>query len=557
MISNIVDSTRRQTDAEEYSLVDFADKYCRRHRLLGRKAGTYRHYVQTLLRVNEMLKRSAIISDLNHSLVVRFKAFLEDRGNASITTKNRCIALRKIWKVAFDRHFSDNDPASEGVPVEVSLRSFFERKLVGTAFAKSAHQIASYRWTVNTIARILDRPPLLSDLNADVMDQVKRALRQTNLSPRTFSSRMMQFRALWVEAYRRQLVANEPTYDGRRQSSRVAVVVRRPSVIIEDEAYFDRSRKDPRPLEDSSIPLMQYLDRYYVPERLFAARELTIEQYRIAVRFATKALGREVMIKDLSPRLIADIVRFGTQRHLSKSTTNGRIRHIGCIWRQAHHSGFRCIEPCRTRIKEPKRFKTCWTTDQIASILASCLQEEGWIGAVPAADWWFAFIVCMYDSGVRKRALLHVPRENFDLAYRAFRVPADVQKQNRDQWCAISDQCVNAIKKIWSPEREFLFEWPYDQSDDSRMRTLDNHFKIILRRAGLNGDEGLFHRIRRSRATYGEMIAVGSATQDLGHQNRSTTLAYLDHRVMGLSRIADRIPRPEVNHPIVQHLNPA
>jgi site-specific recombinase XerD len=506
-----------------------------------------------------MLERSASISDLNQELVARFKSFLKARGNSLVTIKNRCIALRKIWKVAFDRHFSDNDPASEGVPVEVSLRSFFERKLVGTAFAKSAHQIASYRWTVNTIARILDRPPLLSDLNADVMDQIKHVLHHTNLSPRTISSRMTQFRALWVEAYRRQLVSNEPIYDGRSRSSRItneSRAVQQPSVIIEDEAYFDRSRKDLRSLDDSSISLMQYLEDHYVPERLFAARELTIEQYRVAVRFATKAFGREVTIKDLSPQLIADIVRLGTQLRFSRSTTNGRIRHIGCIWRQARHSGFRCLEPCRTRIKEPKRFKTCWTVAQIAAILNACLQEQGWIGAVPAADWWFAFILCMYDSGCRKRALLHVPRENVDLTYRAFRVPAEFQKQNRDQWCAVSEQCVEAIKRIWNPERRYLFEWPYDQSEVSRMRTLDTRFKVILRRAGLNADERLFHRIRRSRATYGELVAPGSATEDLGHQNRSTTLAYLDPRVIGISRVADQIPRPNVNQSITQTSDP-
>lgn len=210
-------------------------------------------------------------------------------------------------------------------------------------------------------------------------------------------------------------------------------------------------------------------------------------------------------------------------------------------------------------------------------MLESARQETGSVARVPAALFWRAFILTLWDTGCRKGALLKAAPNDFSPTRMLLWIRAENQKRRNEQVFPLSRQTVEAlaamivaqqprnesatdkcgkIPHLQHPnsdarnesatvaQQERLFPWQRDGFKGSQYRSLNRHFRRILKRAGLPTTGKYFHRFRASRASYGELTAAGSAQSVLGHADVATTRRYLDPLILCESRLVDRLPRP-------------
>ena len=294
--------------------------------------------------------------------------------------------------------------------------------------------------------------------------------------------------------------------------------------------------------------LLDFFSEYYEPLRLLGRSPETGKQYRLAIVNFCGYLGRSPVLSDLLDRELAKLAGWLLSRGRSAATVNKTLRHLRALWRFAHAERFVESLPRTSNVPEPKRVPVAWTVDEIGRLLRGCDGESGKIGPLPARRFWRALILFTYDTGVRKNATLHLTPVHVELTRRTALIPAELQKQRTDQIVRYSAECAKILSEILSvaPDRRWLFPWPYDRFAGRTWCALDRRFKRICKRAGLDTMHGLFHRLRRSRATYGELVAPGSATRDLGHSARwLTERHYIDPRLLPPSDVVDRLPRPE------------
>lgn len=193
------------------------------------------------------------------------------------------------------------------------------------------------------------------------------------------------------------------------------------------------------------------------------------------------------------------------------------------------------------RLPEPRRIPRAYTIAEIERILSAANSLPGEICGLPRRLWKRAFILTLYDTGLRVGAGLSILTADTDLAERTVIARAESQKQRADQWFRLSEQTVAAVAAIWCPHRDRLFPWPFARI------TLNRRQKRLCRAAGVQcgGTSNVFHPLRKSTASYCQ-AAGGDATAQLGHSGSAVTRAYLDPRICGARQAADVIPRPRV-----------
>lgn len=193
------------------------------------------------------------------------------------------------------------------------------------------------------------------------------------------------------------------------------------------------------------------------------------------------------------------------------------------------------------RLPEPRRIPRAYTIAEIERILSAANSLPGEICGLPRRLWKRAFILTLYDTGLRVGAGLMLRTADLDLAERTVIARAETQKQRADQWFRLSEQTVAAVAAIWCPHRERLFPWPFARI------TLNRRAKRLCRAAGVRcgGTSNVFHPLRKSTASYFQ-AAGGNATAQLGHSGAAVTAAYLDPRICGAKQAADVIPRPRM-----------
>ncbi|MBX9654515.1 site-specific integrase, partial [bacterium] len=273
--------------------------------------------------------------------------------------------------------------------------------------------------------------------------------------------------------------------------------------------------------------------------------------YETIISRLNRTWGRPVLLSDLSREFQRMMIKEMIGNGLSPSTVKSTLVSLRCLWREAVEEGIISTLPPRLGIKEVVRIKPAWRLEQISKILQSASEERGDINGIPAGTWWVAFLLVCFDTGARKRVILRTPLSSVMWDDCAIHFLGEHQKQRRDQFCAISKQTMEVLKDIRFPDRALVFDWPYDKGNRTTFPALDRKFKEILSRADIGWKpsdwrDGLFHRLRRTRASLGERYIRGSATEDLGHSSRAITRRYIDPKVAGYSRTIDHIPRPEL-----------
>lgn len=298
--------------------------------------------------------------------------------------------------------------------------------------------------------------------------------------------------------------------------------------------------------------LSQFFEDHYRPARLLTSKPLSIGNYRQAIRCLEKSAGRPLEVAELSDSVVAKLAEDCAARGCSRETATQYLRHLIPIWRLAVSLG-RCPTPPTIRLPKPiVRCPRAWSPEEVGRILSEARREKGTVADLPACQFWPALLLTLYDSGARKNAVLNLGPADVSLEGRWLRLPADLQKGKREQICFLSTQTVEAVTAIWDPGRKYVFPWPYDRFPLATWRSFNRHFRQIVERAGVDASNGLCHRLRKTRATLGELVEPGSATADLGHRSRSLTVEHYIDPTFTRSSIVDRLPRPVEPGPMLR-----
>ncbi len=154
---------------------------------------------------------------------------------------------------------------------------------------------------------------------------------------------------------------------------------------------------------------------------------------------------------------------------------------------------------------------------------------QGYVGDVPAADFWTAIVLLIWDTGERIGAVSELRWSDVDLIEQWVNYRAETRKRGKKFMLhKISDETAAALSRVKAASKsELVFAWPLSPT------YLWDRFGVILERAGIaKANRKKFHAIRSSVASYYE-AAGGDATALLGHSDRKITRRhYLDPRIV-------------------------
>ncbi|HET6917808.1 MAG TPA: site-specific integrase [Acidimicrobiales bacterium] len=289
---------------------------------------------------------------------------------------------------------------------------------------------------------------------------------------------------------------------------------------------------------DPERTLQHVFDCSYLPLRLSRSPR-TAQQMRLAIARFQDYLGCEPTIEQLTEDRLEHFAAWGIASGRAPATVNMRIGQLVALanfaWKK-RKTDYQIREV--PRIKEPKRAPRAWTVAELGLILRSAAAESGTVGGIPACDWWVGLLLVMYDTGLRAGAATALRSADLKPPYILAR--AESSKSKADQIFKLSADALSLLAETRPPERELLFphghapEWPF-----RRLRS-------IIRRAGFEcGRRDLFHKLRRTSASYLALVAGKAAAQDhLGHSGPKVTAAYLDPTITESATAADLLPRP-------------
>jgi len=243
----------------------------------------------------------------------------------------------------------------------------------------------------------------------------------------------------------------------------------------------------------------------------------------------------------------------------SADTANKLYRHVKAVWRFAQL--FAAEGPpivrssCTTTpYREMKRKPLAWYPEEIERIVTAAYSMPGFVGGVPAGDFWSAMVLVAMSLGVRISAQMSIPTANWNRDLQLLLVPCEAQKQREEQWFDLYPSATAALERLELVERGVptLFgDWPFD--GDRGWRALRRHLRRLLVKAGLFDKVGevtrrdLFHKFRK---TVGTEIAikkgVAAAQEFLGHSCPSVTKGYIDERRRQRVKITDVMDDPGV-----------
>ncbi len=205
----------------------------------------------------------------------------------------------------------------------------------------------------------------------------------------------------------------------------------------------------------------------YQPRKLINCADETVRQYLLIIGLFSRHLGFSASIANLNDADVAAFLdaysreRPRSNRRRSPATVNKARDHLLAIWRYLHGQGLVTKLPDIAPIKVFKRVPTAWDTFQVGELLNSATRLTGDVmPGVSRADFFVALFLVAYDTGLRKGALLGLRRSDVDLRRGHVLARAETQKQKANQLLTICEQTSDAVRELWLPDRELLFEFP-------------------------------------------------------------------------------------------------
>ena len=150
----------------------------------------------------------------------------------------------------------------------------------------------------------------------------------------------------------------------------------------------------------------------YLEQNTRVKSQSTLRHYTITLRQFQQAVGSST--RHLTNRNAAKFVRWlQTTQELSDQTICQRLDYLRAFWNWAAKMRY-CREfPVLKNPPVVPQNPEAWSIDEIRQMLAACRRQTGYIGGVPAADWWCTIHGFWYRTGERISATLAARWENF------------------------------------------------------------------------------------------------------------------------------------------------
>lgn len=273
----------------------------------------------------------------------------------------------------------------------------------------------------------------------------------------------------------------------------------------------------------------------------------TLDQYARAARSFCRFCGRDIPVSSISKM---DVLTWMQQRlkEASPRTVKRERGDLLTLWRFAWAEGLHKVNPDTLRIPTvrcPRKSPVALHLDQLQSWIEAAGHLAGNVRGtdISKANWWQAFGLFLYYTAARPSAarLVRVKDINLDRGIVVLR--AEVAKTGHDDVCRLSEQAIDAIRKIYDPAAEYVFVWPYCREK------LWRKFKSISKQAGLPIDR--YHSLGCMRRTTASLVAANGsvelAQQLLGHSSPDITRRYyLDPAICNQRSAVDVLPRIKI-----------
>jgi integrase len=303
----------------------------------------------------------------------------------------------------------------------------------------------------------------------------------------------------------------------------------------------------------SAMPLREFLRDIYIPMRMANSKGRSIQQLEVAINRFGVFIGHEPTLADLTETNVtawmADGLKprpaGGRESPLSPSTINSRLRGLTTIWRYAVRRRYIAVGDQNNlevidRLRVPKRNPRAWAVEEMEAIVKSSRRAHGRFMGIPAKLWWPAFLLVLYDTGLRLQSAMGIRFDEIDFTNKLLCIPPERMKNNCEQFYRLHDQTIEAILATIPPRRTLVFPFPFTKNV-----AIYRRFRVILRRAGLPTTRlDMFHKIRRTTATHisrllGEQVAI----RQLGHSDASCIKRYVDPRFTNDHMASQHLPR--------------
>lgn len=309
------------------------------------------------------------------------------------------------------------------------------------------------------------------------------------------------------------------------------------------------------------------------PIKLRGKSPLTIEGYDEAIRVYERywrALDPSratvpLPLDALSDELVGCYLL--SRSDVEPASRNKHLRYLSSLAKLAASKGFIPAPLGLKEEDEPKRKRRCWSIEEVERLLqvTASLSDSKQprllryrrrrIGDTPAAYWWLALILVVYNTGVRISAVMSIRVEDLDLARGRLLVRAEMQKDKEDQEFSLLPETIAALQLLKPQRLTRLFqEWPFDKARATgihrkyRWSTLTQHLSKLLGAAGLPTTRlDKFHKLRRTFCTQvARKRGKEIAREVMGHSTQQVTNVYIDDRFMELPSVAEILTRPKL-----------
>lgn len=293
---------------------------------------------------------------------------------------------------------------------------------------------------------------------------------------------------------------------------------------------------------DSVFSLADYVDQY-VLENDVTSQYITWLR-RSVVDLETFAV-RRLMLTDLTDNLVnAWLTHLNTNTKLNPKTIKNRRACVLALWRHAFMAERVDTEPRRVKkIKVASTIPMAWSADDMLRLLAATELLPGWLdfNGIKQSDFWRAFVLVAYDSGLRLGDILSLKLSDIRDGGKICLVQ---HKTLRGHVVQIRPQTAEACKALFPPNdpkrKDIIFWWPIND------RQFFKRLRSLIDLAGLSADHGMTRRLRRTSASMAESVTPGTAWQLLGHTTPElANKHYIDPVVAGRKPVMP----PPINKP--------
>jgi integrase len=211
-----------------------------RQRVLGQRRYTHQEFLTAVNRLKKHLGRESLVSDLNLETFARFAVWLDQHYTVASVEQTK-TAIRNIWRQLQVRDVlasgpCDNrrrhdkrslwsqasiEPLARG-ETPATVRQLFTYVYVPLRLrGKSQRTAHQYRIYVDHLAKFLEREPLLSDFDDEVIGAFFHWLVETGRSPASANKARNHILALWRLAARKRFVEQFPDVPRLHEPARI------------------------------------------------------------------------------------------------------------------------------------------------------------------------------------------------------------------------------------------------------------------------------------------------------------------------------------------------